>query len=509
MTAEVSAPSDLISLAARIQALAKSQGGGLALVEISPDGEERSLTWSTLYLYMERVAARLHAHGIGVGSFVLIGLKNSLEHIIASLAAWQLGACCMPVSAEMTQHEQLNILELVTPQLIVSDCCVPPEYRLWQLTGQDVHEICMDEGADGGLPGIPMRLASPCRAMATGASTGKAKLVVQHVPMAYTVPGLAPWEAMTGQRTGQRQLVPGALCHMLYSSALFIGLFMGQTVYIMQKFRPATALRAIETHRIQCAGFVPTMMEKMLHCPDIDETDLGSLEAIFHAGGACSATLKRAWIQRLGAEKIYEFYAMTEMIGSSGIRGDDWLKHPGSVGQPTDCKVKICGEDGNALPPGEIGEIFCRPHSGVQTNYIGQSFLVLPDGYCSVGDLGWLDEDHYLYIADRRSDMIVTGGKNVYSLQIENVLCEFPLVRDAAVIGLPDAYWGRRVHAIIEPKGPIADFPLDALERFCRDRISDYKLPKSFEFVPCLPRDEMGKLQHRKLVEERMSLQPV
>lgn len=247
------------------------------------------------------------------------------------------------------------------------------------------------------------------------------------------------------------------------------------------------------------------MMERMMNHPSFDECDLSSLEAVFHSGGPCPDRVKLRWIKRVGPTKLYELYAATEMIGSAVIRGDEWLEHRGSVGRPIGCSIEIRDEDGKPLPAGTVGEIFGRPDPGLITHYLGAPPIRgAKDGYFSVGDLGWLDKDGYLYISDRRPDMIVTGGKNVYSKEVENAIFDFPGVTDAVVIGIPDEEWGRRVHAILEVAAP-ETFSFEDLKAFLHERISGYKCPKTFELLDRMPRTDFGKIRRKELIEERLA----
>jgi bile acid-coenzyme A ligase len=190
------------------------------------------------------------------------------------------------------------------------------------------------------------------------------------------------------------------------------------------------------------------------------------------------------------------------------ITGGDWLEHPGSVGVGGEYEIRIVDEGGRALPAGEIGEIFMRSSTSDEPSfeYVGAPPAARSDdGFTSVGDMGWLDEDGYLFIADRRRDMIVTGGANVFPAEVEAALSEHPEVFDSAVIGVPDDDWGQRVHALIQPRDPAAAPILSELRAHCRARLAPYKVPKSFETVARLPRSEAGKLNRSALATDRAS----
>lgn len=188
------------------------------------------------------------------------------------------------------------------------------------------------------------------------------------------------------------------------------------------------------------------------------------------------------------------------------MSGAEWADHRGSTGRPVDCALSIRDEEGNELPAGEVGQIFMKPLDPNRRTfeYIGmQTPEPTTDGYYTIGDLGWLDEDGYLYIADRRKDMIITGGANVFPAEVETALSEHPEVTDQVVVGVPDDEWGHRVHAIIQGRDPARPPGEEQLRAHCKDRLASYKVPKSFEFVERVPRTEAGKLNRTRLGEER------
>ncbi|MFN8512747.1 MAG: AMP-binding protein [Chloroflexia bacterium] len=199
---------------------------------------------------------------------------------------------------------------------------------------------------------------------------------------------------------------------------------------------------------------------------------------------------------------------MTEGIGATAIRGDEWLAHPGSVGRTTFSDVRILDAEGNDLPTGQVGEIFLRLKgpSPRPTNTSARPRQVHPRRLHTMGDLGWLDDECYLFLADRRVDLIITGGANVYPAEVEAVLSGHPAIGDVVVIGVPDVEWGKRVHAIVQPADP-ADPPAVAdLDAYCRERLAAYKVPKTYEFADSFLRSEAGKVRRSALVTERGQL---
>jgi hypothetical protein len=223
------------------------------------------------------------------------------------------------------------------------------------------------------------------------------------------------------------------------------------------------------------------------------------------SGLSPKSEIKERFIEWLGPSVIWELYGGTEGQGSTTIQGQDWLTHKGSVGKPVEtCEMKIIGEDGRQLPPGEVGEVYIRPTAGAGTTYryLGASAKAIDGGWESLGDMGWMDAEGYLYLADRLSDMIIVGGANIYPAEVEAALDAFPGVRSSAVIGLPDDNTGNRLHAIIDrPEGPADEA---ALLAHLGKHLVRYKTPRTFEWVSEPLRDEAGKVRRSALKKERL-----
>ena len=224
---------------------------------------------------------------------------------------------------------------------------------------------------------------------------------------------------------------------------------------------------------------------------------------VFHLAAPCPDWLKRAWIEWLGPEKIWELYAGTEAQAVTVIKGDEWLEHPGSVGRPIVGEMKILDEAGNELPPGEQGEVYMRAPEGVTTyRYIGADARATDDGWESLGDMGWMDADGYLYLGDRSADMILAGGANVYPAEIEAALDEHPAIGSSCVIGIPDDDLGNRIHAIVQNTSSVTD---DELRAHLADRLVRYKIPRTYEYVTEPLRDDAGKVRRSALRAERLT----
>jgi bile acid-coenzyme A ligase len=247
------------------------------------------------------------------------------------------------------------------------------------------------------------------------------------------------------------------------------------------------------------------MLMRVARVPDVAKYDLSSLDRVVYGGAAAPEWVIRAWLDLIPPDRFTLSYGGSENHGLVMTTGDQWLTHPGTVGQPMGTEVKILDEDGHELPPGEIGEIWLRSKmEGPKYRYIGQPTPEPdPEGFGTFGDLGYVDDEGFVYIADRRRDMIVTGGANVYPAEVEAVLTEHPGVLDVVVIGLPDPEWGHRVHAVVQPvEGVPAPTP-DELRAHCKARLASYKVPKTYEVVERIPRSAAGKVNRSSLIEER------
>jgi len=286
-------------------------------------------------------------------------------------------------------------------------------------------------------------------------------------------------------------------------------LFTGGHLTGLVKFDAAETLRLIEANRVQWVNFVPTMIHRIWALPDEVRNgyDLSSLRIVFHMAAPMPAWLKERWIEWLGPERIYELYGGTERQGRTVISGVEWLAHRGSVGRiDPSCALRIIGADGRDVAPGESGEIHFLPADGAGStyHYLGAEPKRRADGWESLGDIGRLDADGYLYLGDRLADMILRGGANIYPAEVEAAVSAHPKVRSCVVVGLPDPELGERIHAILE-LDDAADAQAVAADmgHFLADRISRTKHPESFEVVSEGLRDDSGKVRRTLLRDQR------
>ena len=264
----------------------------------------------------------------------------------------------------------------------------------------------------------------------------------------------------------------------------------GDRLIVLEKFDAATVLDVIERYRVTTFTATPTMLGRIADVPGAGHRDLSSVEWIMQGAAAMPPELLHRWFDLLSPEQVIMAYGMTENLGLATLRGDEWLRHPGSVGRGfRETEIRILDEHGAAVPTGEIGEIYLRAPMNDAYRYLGGAVPPepTPDGFRSAGDLGRLDEDGYLYVADRRTDMIVSGGANVFPAEVENALIAHSDIADVVVLGLKDAEWGRRVHAVVQLADGAPAVTADDLIRYAKGRLARYKVPKTVEFVDEIP----------------------
>jgi bile acid-coenzyme A ligase len=450
--------------------------------------EGRTVTRRELDLHTNRLARAYEELGVEQDSFVTIALPNGIEFYEACIACWKLGATPQPVSAKLPELERKAIVELAKPALLVGAESVAG------VKSVPAGFAPSERHTDAPLPD---RTAKSWKAPTSGGSTGRPKLIVA------THPGIADPESSPTHYT---QLVPGPLYHNAPFAFSMPALHTGCHIVVMSRFDAEQALALIAEHAVQFAVLVPTMMHRIMRLPEAVRAryDVSSLVRILHMGAPCPVWLKQAFIEWLGPERVHELYAGTEAQGVTVITGTEWLAHRGSVGKPQfGTQIRILDEHGNELPPGQIGEVFLKPRSGTGSTYryVGAE-PKSRDGWESLGDMGHLDKEGYLYLADRQTDMILCGGSNIYPAEVESAIDTHPAVRSSAVIGLPDEELGNTVHAIVD----IADAELDAdqLRAHLQLHLAKYKVPRSFEFVRLPLRDDAGKMRRSALRAERI-----
>lgn len=479
--------------------------GDILAYHVACDGHRPALTQDGVTLTHAELDARanrrarmLARHSVGLGDYVIIALPNSIEFFETTFALWKLGAVPCPISPKMPAAECSAIVESISPRLVIGSSGLSFVACPTLVAGTQ------PDAEDSDLP-LPSRVSPSWKAITSGGSTGRPKVIVT------AIDGKAD-PASGGyalQQAGDTILNPGPLYHNAAFSAAHQCLFSGGHVVNMARFDAEASLDLIARYHVDYVMMVPTMMGRIWRLPDDVRAnyDLSCLRVLVHLGGPCPQWLKQNWIDWIGPEKVFEIYAGTEGIGATVISGAEWLNHRGSVGRPASgAEMKIVGPDGQEAPVGETGEIFFRSGAGGGPNfrYIGAE-MKEAEGWMSLGDLGHVDADGYLYISDRRTDLIVSGAVNIYPAEVEAAIDSHPAVRTSVVIGLPDDDLGNRVHAIVQ-LSPLQEESLDAsrLADHLATRLARYKIPRSFEFVTEDIRDEAGKARRSQFRQQRL-----
>ena len=469
----------LVSYAARLRAHAEAAPDRPAVTD-----EERTVTRGELDRLANATARVLADRGVRPGDRVTIALANSVGFVATAVACWKLGAVPQPVSSRLPERELEAIVGLAAPRVVVRE---------------PLPVVGVDDGP------LPDAVSPSWKAMTSGGSTGRPKLI-EATQASEIDPDARPLLLM---RLDGTHLMPGPLYHngpFVWSTT---ALLAGNHVVLGGRFDPERTLALVDRHRPDSLYVVPTMMSRISKLPPAvrDRYDVSSLQVVWHLAAPCPAWLKEEWIAWLGAGVIWELYAGTEAQAATVINGREWLEHRGSVGRVDPALFRVVRDDGSDAAPGEVGEVYMRSSADGEARtyrYVGAEARSLPGGWESLGDMGSIDADGYLYLADRQTDMILSGGSNVYPAEVEAAIDEHPAVRSSAVIGLPDDDLGNRIHAIVE----IAEggaVTADALREHLAERLVRYKIPRSFEFTSEPLRDDAGKVRRSALRQERLA----
>ena len=443
-----------------------------------------------------RLARAYRALGVTPDSFVTIGLPNGIEFYEATIATWKAGATPQPISSRLPASERSAIIELANPSLVVG---VDPADAPGRTTVAAGFEPDRSLSSDP----LPPLAAASFKAPTSGGSTGRPKLIVSTQS--------AVWEALDAFATLLQiphdgvHLVTGPLYHNGPFTTSVLALLRGNHVVVMPRFDAEATLALIERYRADWMYAVPTMMHRIWRLPAAERArfDVSSLRVVYHMAAPCAPWLKEAWIEWLGGERILELYGGTEAQAITVITGNEWLEHRGSVGRPILGEMRVLDPDGQELPPRAIGEIWMRrgPDTPASYRYVGARPKSRGEHWESLGDMGWKDEDGYVYLTDRDTDMILVGGANVYPAEVESVLDEHPRVTSSCVIGLPDDDYGNVVHAIVQASGPLT---ADELEDYLGARLMKYKRPRTYEFVAEPLRGDDGKVRRSARRAQRL-----
>ena len=499
---------------------ARTQPDKLAAI-LPATGDSR--TYRELDDRTNRVAQLLRAGGLRPGDHVALYIENDLVFFDVVWACLRSGLYVTPVNRYLPANEAAYIVDNCDATALIASARLAPSEELGGLATRCTVKLSVG----GDLPGFEEFESAIARFPAepvpdeqvgsfmlySSGTTGKPKGIRRPLsgqPARLGNPAMAATGRMFGYDADTVYLNPAPLYHGAPAGFSAGVLQAGGTLVIMDKFDAEEALRLIETYRVTHSQWVPTMFIRLLKLPaDVRaKYDLSSQRCAIHAAAPCPIEVKRQMIEWWGPV-IEEFYSSTEQAGFARISSAEWLKHPGSVGRDPVAPFHICDDEGHELPPGEAGTIYGENPHGVMFVYHKDDGKTTsashPDHptWRTVGDVGYVDEEGYLYLTDRKAFMIISGGVNIYPQQIEDALALHPKVADVAVIGVPNAELGEEVKAVVEPAPGIT--PSDALaeeiQAFVRERLGRQMTPRTVDFTDALPRLPTGKLYKKGLRE--------
>ncbi|MBN8484282.1 MAG: acyl-CoA synthetase [Sphingomonadales bacterium] len=492
----------------RLHALAAPDRPAVIMTDGSP-----GLSYAQLEDRANRGVRLIRSLGIATGQTIAYWLPNCPEVFEVYWAGQRAGLYVTPIATALTGAEADYIVENSGARLVVVSPEIAGLAALSRPAGVTIMTLEEWRATLDAQPPGPIADEAPGFHMVySSGTTGRPKGIRLPLPQG-AVTDLHQLAAQIEGRYGlgpqDTYLSPAPLYHtapLAYTTAAHR---LGATVVVMPKFDPEEWLAAVERYRVTMTQMVPTMFVRLLKLPEEvrKARDLSSLRHVIHAAAPCPVPVKHAMIEWLGPI-LYEYYGGSEGNGSTGITSEEWLRKPGSVGKATWGTLHICDDAGNELPAGEQGIVYFE--GGWDFQYLGDpdktrdSRNPLHPTWSALGDIGYVDQDGYLFLTDRKSHMIISGGVNIYPQEVENLLITHPRVADAAVIGVPNPDFGEEVKAVVQPLDPAdatADFAAE-LMAFCREHLSPVKCPRSVDFDPALPRLDNGKL-YKRLIKDR------
>ena len=486
-------------------------------------GTKDFMTYGELESICNQGAHLFRKLGIKAGDIISVWARNSIEFMSLFWTAQRCGVYINPLPVYLSVEDAAYILKDCGAKLLIisseirsakafasqQKTILPETEHIFSLHG-NVGDFSQWEVAISNQPSHPISDESAgWHLIYSSGTTGRPKGV--KLPL---IGGAVDENNMWVQRYediyGLTERSVFLACAPLYHTAplLFASNVMrrGATVVIMKKFDATKTLQAIETHKVTLSQMVPTMFIRMLALPDSERLsfDVSSLKHVIHAAAPCPVEVKYKMLDWFG-DIIDEYYAGSESIGATIINAKEWRERPGSVGHCRTGALHICDDEGNELPIGEIGNIYFE--GGYDFEYLNDPEKTrnarnpIHSSWATLGDVGYVDTEGYLYLTDRKNFVIISGGVNIYPQEAENILVQHPDVYDAAVFGIPNEDMGEEVKAVVQPKDWLmvgADFE-DALITFCRKNLTTYKCPKSIDFEKNLPRQDNGKLYKKAL----------
>ncbi len=485
--------------------------------------ERGATTWGDLDRRVNQLINAMRGAGLAASDAIAIFAGNSREYYEIMAAAGHAGIVYVPVNWHFTAEElQYVIDDAGCKMLFVEDQFLPVAESVAAVNGDPVPRISIRADAEGftayeaflagGSDAEPEDQSLGGPMFYTSGTTGRPK-GVRSSTFGQVVP-IEVMEMMGAGMSGMLSIPPDGhtfICGPVYHSAQwafsFLPMMAGSQIVMRHRFDAADCLKVIDDHTITNVHLVPTQFSRLLKVDEAEREafDGSSLQVVWHGAAPCPPEVKRQMIDWWGPV-ISEYYGSTEGSIVTMATAQDWLDRPGTVGQPSAMvEIRIIGEDGQPVAQGESGEIYVKNLMGTDFEYHNEpektAAAHLEPGVFTFGDIGYFDDDGYLYLSDRKIDMIISGGVNIYPAEIEGVLATHPSVADVAVFGVPNDEFGEEVKAAVQlaPGVASSDEVTDDLIAFCREHLAGYKAPKTVDFVDEMPRHETGKLYKRKL----------
>lgn len=498
---------------------ARSQGDKAACI-LANTGEV--MTYAELDERSNQLAQLFYKCGLRPGDHIAYQMENCQRFLQIAWAAQRSGLIFTPLHSHLRSNEVAYILENAGAKLFICsnryldtaqalDRSGLAEVAHWFVSGGEASGF---EGLEAAMAdcdtaplaeqcaGIPMLYSSGTTGQPKGIKPSLPEQAFDEVPAVML--GIA---AFLGISKDSTYLTPAPLYHAAPMHSVMAAMALGGTVVMMDGFDPELSLQAIEKYRVDCSQWVPIMFVRLLKLPESvrAQYDLSSLRAATHAAAPCPAEVKRKMIEWWGPI-INEYYAASEGIGMTAIDSAQWLEHPGSVGKSLMGDVHIVDDQGRELPAGQTGMIYFSGFGDFEYHNEPEKTAGAhhPEGWATVGDMGYVDEEGFLYLADRKDFMIISGGVNIYPQEVENTLISHPDVADVAVFGLPDEEFGQRVVAVVQAEQGVEPGPAlaERLRLWCRESVSAIKCPREFYFEALLPRKDNGKMYKKPLQEK-------
>ena len=480
-----------------------------------------TVTYGELDKDANRFSQLLRARGFAPDDAFAVLLENTHHYFTLVWGSQRAGTLLVPISSRLTVPEIAYILKDSGSKLLITSRAFDDILDDLRKETDGIEMLVVggegDEDFEAALAAHSDAPISDQRAglnmLYSSGTTGRPKGIRPAPPEDPDPKAMIPFVALATMGAGMPSdgsmvyLSPAPLYHAAPLAWCSSAQRLGATIVIMEKFDPESALCAIEKYKVTDSQWVPTHFVRMLKLDPAIRTkyDLSSHQRALHAAAPCPVPIKREMIEWWGPI-INEYYAGSEGIGMTLVRSEDWLSHPGTVGRPIYGKLHICGPDGEEVGAGEDGLIFFENDRlpSYHNDPEKTADAMHPKGWMTLGDIGHLDEEGFLYLTDRKSHMIISGGVNIYPQEIENLLVSHAKVMDAAVIGAPDPDFGEKVVAVVQPMemGSAGDALEAELRDYLAPSLSKVKMPKLFEFRAELPREANGKLYKRELRDE-------